>query len=373
MEDKIAPLDWDRRKAEGIEIDAAGLTAAAGFIDCQINGGRGIDLTTSTEAIWQLGDELPRYGVTSFLPTLITAPDGTVQRGMQAIKRRPPAYSGAEPLGLHLEGPMLNKERRGAHPEEYLRQPSPGLVATWTRDRGVALVTLSPELPGALEVIQQLAEGGVVVSAGHTEATADEAIRAVDAGMTAVTHVFNAMSPLHHRRSDLISVALTNPSLTVGLIADGVHVSPTVVELVWRAKGPDQLMLVTDAMAAMGTDGGDFALGEAPVNADSTGARRPDGRLAGSTSSMVEAVQNLVSFTSASPWEALRCASATPSRLLGLSDRGELEAGRTADVVLLDERMEVAVTICRGKVSYVADNERWRLRNLGSEGGSHWT
>ena len=268
---------------------------------------------------------------------------------MRAIQRRPPGYKGAEPLGLHLEGPMLNKKKRGAHPAEHLRAPSPELVANWTRDQGVAMVTLAPELPGAPQVIERLADNGVVVSAGHTEATEDEAVKAVEAGTTAVTHIFNAMSPLHHRRRNLISVALTNPSLTAGLIADGVHVSPAVVDLTWRAKGPDHLLLVTDAVAAMGAGPGDYPLGETPVNSNADGARGPDGQLVGSITPMIEAVRNLASFTTASKNQALRCASATPSRLLGLSDRGEIQTGQTADIVLLDGQTEVAITICRGR------------------------
>lgn len=344
-----------------VEIDAEGLIAAAGYIDCQVNGGFGIDLTSEPGALWRLGERLPRHGVTSFLPTLISGPDGVADRAIEALRHRPAGYSGAEPLGLHLEGPMLNPSRRGAHPSASLRRPSEDLIASWSRSAGVAMVTLAPELPDALDIIRRLVSRDIVVAAGHTEADAADAIKAISAGVTAVTHVFNAMAPLRHRRPSLVAAALTSPSLTVSLIVDGIHVASEVVELVWKTKGPDGLMLVTDATAAAGAGHGEFRLGQIRIRADGTTARQCDGRLAGTALTMAQAVRNVVAFTSATTPQALRCASATPARLLGITDRGALGPGQVADIVLLDEQLNVAATICRGNVAFVAEDEQWRL------------
>ena len=242
-------------------LDVSGLLVAPGFIDLQINGALGIDLADEPERLWEVGAALSRYGVTGFLPTIITSPAGTPERAMAALADRPTGFAGAEPLGLHLEGPMLNPDRRGAHDPALLRLPSPGLVEGWTRADGVALVTLAPELPGGLAVVEQLVEAGVVVSAGHTAATADELDRAVAAGLSYVTHLFNAMVPFGHRDPGPIGLALSDGRLTAGLIADGIHVHPIAVAAAWRALGPSRLSLVTDAVAALGRPPGRFPVG----------------------------------------------------------------------------------------------------------------
>ena len=358
---RIAAHDGCMTAPPEITIDADGLTAVPGLIDCQVNGGHQIDLASDPAAMWALGELLPRYGVTAFLPTLISGPADTASRGMAALRQRPLGYQGAEPLGLHLEGPMLNPEYRGAHPKDHLALPSPQLVSRWSRSAGVTMVTLAPELPGVLDVVGTLRGRGVVVAAGHSGATADQAMAGVDAGVSAVTHVFNTMAPLHHRKPNLVTVALTNPTLTVGLIADGIHVDPLVVDLVWRAKGPDRVALVSDAVTAMGEAGGCFSLGGDAISAGPDGVRTRSGKLAGSALTLIDAVRNLIAFTSASKSEALRAASATPATLIGATGRGGLDVGCVADVVLVDERVEVCVTLCRGELSYVAPGHEWRI------------
>jgi len=373
VEGRVAALDGCLAVPADIKIDAGGLTAAPGLVDVQINGGHGIDLTNDPAALWALGEILPRYGVTAFLPTLITAPLDVTAEAMGALRQRPLDYRGAEPLGLHLEGPVLSAQYRGAHPKQHLLSPSEAPLRRWTHGAGVVMVTLAPELPGAIEVVKALVRQGVVVAAGHSGATAEESLAAVDAGVTAVTHIFNAMAPLHHRDPNLVSVALTNPTLTVGLIADGIHVDPLVVDLVWNAKGAARLALVSDAVAAMGAGGGSFTLGDAPITSDESGVRRLDGSLAGSGLTLIEGVRNLVSFTSASRLEALRCASSTPAELVGATGRGSLDVGDVADVVLLDDRLEVALTVCRGDVSYVAPAHSWRITRESDRAGVQWT
>jgi N-acetylglucosamine-6-phosphate deacetylase len=333
-------------------IEADGLLAAPGFIDLQCNGGLGVDLASEPERLWELAAALPRWGVTAWLPTIVTSPIGIVERALEALAAGPPdGWVGAAPLGLHLEGPFLAPTKKGAHAEALLRSPTLAAVEGWSREAGVALVTLAPELDGALEVIEALVERGVVVSIGHSAATAAQATVAVDAGATWVTHLFNAMAPLHHREPGLVGVALTDDRLHVGLIADGVHVHPTVVALAQRALG-DRLTLVTDAVAALGMAPGEQVLGRARVTVGDDGVRLADGTLAGSNLAMDQAVRNLVAFTGGAPESAVHAASTAPAALLGDQQRGTLEAGALADVVLLTEALDVALTLVDGEVAH---------------------
>ena len=329
--------------------DGSGLLAVPGFVDVQCNGGFGIDLASEPERLWELGALLPRTGVTAWLPTIVTSRPGTIERALTALASGPPpGWVGAAPLGLHLEGPFLAPSRRGAHPEALLRAPSTAEVAGWTRASGVAMVTLAPELDGATAVIEALVASGVVVSLGHSDATAAQVTAAIDAGATCVTHLFNAMAPLHHRAPGLAGVALADDRLHVGLIADGIHVDGTVVRVAQRALA-DRLVLVTDAVAAMGQPAGVHALGEASVTVGEDGVRLADGTLAGSDLTMDRAVRNLVDLTGCTPATALAAASAAPARLLGDATRGSLAPGARADVVLLTSGLEAAHVFVAGQ------------------------
>ncbi|MFP3902509.1 MAG: N-acetylglucosamine-6-phosphate deacetylase, partial [Acidimicrobiia bacterium] len=238
-------------------LDVTGLVVAPGFVDLQCNGAAGVDLVAEPEGLWTLATALPRWGVTAWLPTVISAPAEVRARAREALRGGPPATVRgpfARPLGLHLEGPFLAPERAGAHPTGQLRPPDPALVAAegWSAAEGVAMVTLAPELPRALDVVRGLVERGVVVAAGHSSASAEQASDAVDAGVRVVTHLFNAMAPLHHRDPGLAGVALADERVRSGVIADGVHLHPTTVALAARALG-DRLCLVTDAVATLGS------------------------------------------------------------------------------------------------------------------------
>jgi N-acetylglucosamine-6-phosphate deacetylase len=342
-------------------VDASGLLVAPGFIDLQLNGAHAIDLTEEPERLWEVAASLPRYGVTAFLPTIVTSPRDVPGRALATLARRPDGFTGAEPLGLHFEGPMLNPDRRGAHPSSLLRSPSPSVIWGWSRSAGVAMVTLAPELPGALEVIRTLVAGGVVVSAGHTAATTVQMEEAIDAGVASVTHLFNGMVPFAHREPGPAGVALADPRLTVGLIADGIHVHPTAVAAAWRALGPDRLSLVTDAVAALGLPAGPSRVGGQDVLLDETGVRLPDGTLAGSALSLDQAVRNLVAFTGCEGHDAIATVTATPARLLGLHDVGSLAVGARADLVLLTPGLDVVATVVSGQVAFDSrDVPSWR-------------
>ena len=332
-------------------LDGSGLLAAPGFVDLQCNGGVGIDLAGEPERIWELAAALPQWGVTAWLPTIVTGPPEVTARAQATLAAGPPVgWLGAWPIGLHLEGPFLAPTKRGAHRPAFLCDPDPAAIAGWSPDRGVVLVTLAPELAGARTLIDALVERGVVVSLGHTEATAAEAAAAADAGARWVTHLWNAMAPLHHRAPGLAGVALTDGRLHVGLIVDGIHVHPTAVALAERALG-DRLTLVTDAVSALGLPPGRHRLGTEEVTlGEGRGVRLADGTLAGSDLAMDAAVRNLRAFSGCTTARALRAASAAPAALLDDGSRGALVPGRRGDVVLLDHDLQVVATVVGGAV-----------------------
>jgi N-acetylglucosamine-6-phosphate deacetylase len=300
-----------------------------GLVDLQVNGALGHDLTSDPERLWDVAAALPAYGVTAFLPTVITADPTTPARALQVLAAGPPAgWRGAEPLGLHVEGPMLAPARRGAHPAEWLRDPSLELAAGWSREAGVAMVTIAPELPGALEVIAALAERGVVVSLGHTEAGSAEVAAAVAAGARCVTHLGNAMPPLRAREPGLVGAALgglapDGPELVAGLVVDGHHLAPELVRTAWRALGPARFLSVSDTTAALGLPDGATRLGDQDVVLADGAVRLRDGTLAGSAASLLDCLRVLVATVGCSVEEAVATATSTPLRLLGLDARSE--------------------------------------------------
>lgn len=342
-------------------IDAEGLIVSPGFVDIQINGGFGVDLVSEPNRMWELGAHLPAHGVTSFLPTIITSPSHRTDAALAALRSEPEDHRGAQPLGLHFEGPMLSPARPGAHPVQHLATADPAIIAEWSRSNGVSLVTIAPELVNATTIIDALVNRGVTVSAGHSEATADQTRAAMDAGVTLATHLFNAMSPLGHRDPNLVGVALSDSTLAASVIVDGVHLAPEIVSLTWRAKGPTGLVLVTDAVAPMGMGPGTYRFGGITTQADDAGVRTEDGILAGSILTMDQAVRNLVTFAGCRQAEALLTASTTPATVIGETDRGRLDSGAIADVVLLDQDLQVMVTICRGRVAFVSEAARTRV------------
>lgn len=337
-------------------VDATGLLVAPGFIDLQVNGGFGHDFTADPATIWSVAAELPRYGVTAFLPTIITSPMATVTEARRVMAAGPgDSFRGATPLGLHLEGPFLNAGKKGAHNPAYLQEPALSAVAEWSPEQGVRLVTLAPELQGASSLITELTARGVVVSAGHSLATFDEGQAAIEAGVRYGTHLFNAMTPVHHRDPGLPLALLNDRRVTIGLIPDGLHVHSALVRLVWEVLGPDRLNVVTDAMAALGMPPGTYWLGDHEVTVDDSCARLETGTLAGCIVPLDEALRNLIAYTGCSVAEAMATVTTTPARLLGIADQhGTLQPGAAADFVLLTRDLEVVATYIDGICAYRA-------------------
>lgn len=340
-------------------IDVRDQLVVPGLLELQVNGVAGADLTSSPECLWEVGTRLAEQGVTAFLPTLVSCPPAVVDRAREVLLAGPPPrWRGAVPLGWHVEGPMLAPTRRGAHDPAMLRAPTLELVAGWSRATGIAMVTLAPELPGATEVVAALATAGVVVAAGHTDASAAQVRAAVDAGITFATHLFNAMPPISGRSPGPAAALLGDPRVRVGCIADGVHLAPATLQLVWEAAGPDRLVLVTDAMAATGLGDGTHRLGSQTVTVSGGRAALEDGTLAGSVATLDGCVRHLADVTSAAAAAVLRTATATPAAVLGDGDRGRLAIDVRADIVVLEADLRVAATMVAGELVHPAPGAR---------------
>ena len=338
-------------------VDCADLVVAPGFIDLQCNGANGADITNEPNRIADVAAELPRFGVTAFLPTVVTSPAATRIAAIDHVTSRipdAPDVVGAAPLGLHFEGPMISRDHLGAHVGRHAADPADLLdeVDTWASSGAVALVTLAPELAGAIEVIERLHAAGIVVSAGHTGMTPPDFAAARSAGVTYVTHLFNAMAPFGHRSPGPIGAVLADPTVTVGIICDGIHVDPVAVEMAWRTLGPQRMSLVSDASPALGAPYGRFQLGGFEVIHDESGVRTVDGVLAGSALPLDQAVRNLLEFTGCSLADALATVTSTPADLLGLADRGRIVVGARADFTIVDRTGDLHRTVIAGETAW---------------------
>jgi len=333
---------------------------APGFIDIHMHGGAGIDLMRAAP------NDLPRlhrfiatHGVTGYFPTTVAAPldeiraaldrlANAIEAGQLPANIRPQE---ARPLGIHLEGPFLSHKRRGVHPPENLLEPTPQLFdQLWQAARGhIRMMTIAPELPGAMETIALAAERKVCVSLGHSDADLQTSRAAIHAGARHATHTFNAMRPLDHRAPGIIGEDLSNDAITADLIADGIHVAPEVVKLFFRAKGPERAVLITDAISATGMPDGTYQLGPIQVEVKD-GKCTHDGSLAGSVLTMDRAVRNLMQFSGASLQDSIRAATLNPARATKLPHNGEIAAGAGANFVLLNSSGEVLMTIIGGQI-----------------------
>jgi N-acetylglucosamine-6-phosphate deacetylase len=346
-------------------VDARGLLISPGWIDLQVNGGFGHDFTQDPESLWDVAAELPRFGTTSFLATIISAPPAAYERAMEVWLKGPPAgWHGAEPLGLHFEGPFLNLGKKGAHNPSALRAPDMRLIEDWLVEKGLRLVTLAPELPGALDMIKELRRRGIVISAGHSLASYEQAMAAFETGVSCGTHLYNAMPALEHRSPGLTGALLAHPQAIAGVIADNIHVHPAMLKLAWQAKGSKGLALVSDAMAALGMPPGEYQLADQEVTVDETTARLSDGTLAGSILTQDAALRNLMEVSGAPIADVIPTVSSTPAALLNLQSKGVIRPGSDADLTLVTPQGHVVMTITRGQIVYNTEPERVKLEQI---------
>jgi len=341
-------------------VDFADGILAPGFIDLHIHGGAGHDvMEAGAGALPPVERLLVSHGVSSYFPTTVTAPlDATLSAltrladAIEAAGRSPQPQNGelrARPLGIHLEGPFISHKRRGVHPPENLLAPSPAAFDRfWQAARGhIRVLTIAPELPGALEVIKLASSRGVCVSLGHSNADLDAARAGFAAGARHATHTFNAMRPLDHRDPGILGEVLTDFRLSAEIIADGIHVDPVIVQLFLKAKGPEAAVLITDATAATGMPDGRYRLGSLEVEVKDGRCMVGDS-LAGSVLTMDRAVRNVMQFAQWDLQPAVRLATLNPARVAGVKSGGTLQAGAPADLVVLSPSGEVRKTIIRG-------------------------
>lgn len=337
-------------------IDGVGLTptgraglAVPGFIDVQINGFDGVDFTTAESDDYErVGEKLAATGITSFQPTLIALPPDNYFRALERLSAT--VIESARILGMHLEGPFLSPVRCGAHDPENMLEPDPGLMRRLLEAGPVTHVTIAPELPGALDMIEMLAAEGLVVALGHTDADAATSHAAFDRGARSVTHIFGAQRPWKHRDPGISGAALVRDDVFITAIVDGVHLAPEAVQLAAHAAG-DRFVLMTDAISAAGRPDGRHHLGDRTIILSNGACRLENGTLAGSVVTMDQSVRNLIDLGLA-PVRALAAATSNPAALLQRSDLGTIRPGSTADVCVLDDSYQVIRTIFKGRETF---------------------
>jgi N-acetylglucosamine-6-phosphate deacetylase len=338
-------------------LDFPGATLGPAFFDVHIHGAKGHDvMEASAEALDAMGKFLAQHGTGSFLATTVTAPlDATLRSlsGLAKLLAQPPAAGQARPIGIHLEGPFISHTRRGVQPPEHLLAPD---VVTFDRlfeaaEGHVRLMTLAPELPGAVELTAHATARGVKVSLGHSDATAAETRAAIKAGAISATHTFNAMRALDHREPGILGTVLTCDALYAEMICDGIHTAPETVKLWWRAKGPERAILVTDAMSATGMPDGTYQLGDFAVQV-ANGRAMARGVLAGSVLTLDRALTNFIKFTGAPLEQALRLLTVNPAAMTGLGDQaGSVAVGMPASLVAVDGAGKLVGSVVNGRLA----------------------
>jgi len=352
----IGPREGMNLPDGSAEISATDKSAIPGFVDVHIHGAGGRDVMEATpEALSIVARTVARHGTTSFVATTVTASADDICRSSEGIAR----YIGiqhesveprAEVLGIHFEGPFLNELRRGVHPAEWLTLPSAELLARFVAAAGgnARILTLAPELLGAMPCIDAAIKAGMVVGIGHTDATYEQARAAIAHGANHAVHVYNAMRPFSHRDSGVIGAILTTPNVTAELIADGVHVEEAAMRLLLQAKSADCVILVSDGVSATGMPDGKYMLGQFEVTVSGGVCRNSEGKLAGSTLTLDKALRNVMALGKSFA-DTTRMLTLNPAALLGVEfKKGALRVGADADVVLLDEAMQISGVWTRG-------------------------
>jgi N-acetylglucosamine-6-phosphate deacetylase len=358
----------DRGDQSGLVIDAADSIILPGFIDVHTHGGGGFNLhTTDVKEIHAYRHWVATTGVTSFLIAVVGTPNALPEAqlftAVEAIKqaKHQPHGSDAEPVGIHLEGPYISVDRRGAHPPIWLRTPDPEETEHILDLTGghLQLITLAPELPGAHEMIRRLVEAGVTVSIGHTDTDYEQAREAIKLGITHATHCFNAMRQLEHRNPGPLAAIVQAEQVLGELIADGIHVHPAMMDMLIRMLGPKRTIVITDAQAGAGIPNAVFEFAGQEAHVICGAARLLDGTLTGSVLTLDHALRNMLEYTHVSLPEASGMLSYNPARSAHVADhKGLLIPGYDADFAIFDRSLQLQATICRGQVGFA--NETWR-------------
>ena len=342
--------------AGAVEVQAADLTAIPGFVDVHIHGAGGRDVMEgSTDALRTVAKKLAQFGTTSFLATTVTAGTDDTLRAVEGIARyvaeqRKSDPACAEVLGIHFEGPFLSKARRGVHPADLLQLPSAPVLERFLKAAAgnARILTIAPELLGATPCIDAARNAGLVVSIGHTDATYEQASAAIARGARHATHVYNAMRPFTHRDPGVIGAVLTSTDVTAELIADGIHVDEVAMKILLQAKGSERVVLISDGISATGMPDGKYMLGGIEVTVSNGVCRNADGNLAGSTLTLDRALRNIVNLGIPLP-AAVRMLTLNPASLLGIEfKKGALRTGADADILLLDEGLQIRQVWTRG-------------------------
>ena len=345
-----------RIPASATRLDLPDLILVPGFIEPHVHGCGGFDVMDATpDSMNIISKTLAKYGTTSFLPTTVSAPfdvlEAALKRLADFIHAEP---AGATPLGIHLEGPFLNVQKRGTHQSGNVCKPDPVLLLKWMQLSGghLKLLTMAPELDGAALTADRARGANVVVAMGHSDATFSESLAAVNAGTHYAVHTFNAMRQFSHRDPGIVGAVLSDDRVFAEVIADGVHVAPEVVRIFAKAKGATRIILATDATSATGMPDGQYALGSGKVQVQGGVCRDAEGRLAGSTLTQDRALRNLLEWTGLRLDDALLGLTANPAEALAIDGRGRIEPGAVADLTLLDKNLEVVRTYVSGKLVF---------------------
>ncbi len=331
--------------------DGQGRYLSPGFIDIHNHGSRGQDLMeASQEVIGKLADYHLSQGVTSFLASVMSSSSQLMLEAVRNLGAYRNSPSSSRLLGIHIEGPFFNMENRGAQPREHLRQPDREFIAELLKlaQGRLRMVSLAPELEGGLDIIDFLRERKVVVALGHSSASYEKSLEAIDRGASIASHLFNGMAAFHHRRPGILGACLVDDRIYCEIIYDRFHLHDGAVELAIRAKGYDRLILVSDAMEAAGLEDGEYRLAGQRVLVENGAARLEDGSLAGSTLSLRGAVKNMVEYLGVPLYEAVKMASLNPARALGFEELGSLERGKVADMISFCDGLEIKEVYRRG-------------------------
>jgi N-acetylglucosamine-6-phosphate deacetylase len=337
-------------------IHATAFTLVPGFIDTHIHGCAGVDvMDASFDSMNDISKALATHGTTSFLPTTVSEAPQILGDALERLGvLLDETYDGAMPLGIHLEGPFINVDKRGTHRSDNIVEPKASLLENWTaRARGkVKLITIAPELDEGLKVANAARSSGIAVAMGHSNASFEQAASASNAGIHYAVHTFNAMRDFRHRDSGIIGAVLTDDRIFAEIISDGIHVSPEVVKIFARSKGRDRILLVTDAISATGMPDGPHVLGTETIQVKNGICRNAEGRLAGSTLTQDAALRNFVSFSGMRMEDAVFGLTLNPALALNIEGRGRIEPGSHADLTLLDDGLRVMRTFARGKLVF---------------------